>query len=674
MANFTLSTGNVAVPSASATVTNGDTSSTIKVTASCYLTDGWVQSTGVVARIYINGSLVATKTILGNGTSYSATTKKSVSASKAITKTTSAQSIAWKVEFWQYTDGVAQSKKETLSGTASVTAKTKYTVTYNANGGSSTPSSQTKWYGTALTLASAISRTGYTFQGWATSSGGGVAYKAGASYTANASVTLYAVWKANTYTITYNANNGSGAPASQTKTHGVTLVLSKVIPTRANYTFLGWSTSSSATSATYAAGANFTSNANTTLYAVWKLSYVKPKITSLSVDRCNSSKTLTDTGTYVLVGFNWTTSVANPTITIQWKLSTATSYPTANEVTITGTGSSGTVSQLIGSGALSADSTYTIYIKVADTTSYSEVTRALSGQKFTIDKLNGGNGIAFGKPAELDDTMDVGFLGRFRNDVMIGQKAGYLDGNQGVYLDSEGFIHLQRSSEQGYHPYLAFFIDSATDPDGTIRLNSTDKMLEFINAVGYRFDNDAYFNNDSHIQIANTSGVYRNMITWNASNNVHFAAGAYDNNEGTCYYNGNAVAIRSKNDITLTAVSASTSAFRPYYRAGDTVDISTIYIGGFVSGSSANVQFFIPLSKPIIGSPTVSIASTGGLIIRQDGKYTHGSAASTTVYPDSYSTGIRQGGVNVIARFTTITNAVNNAPCGIAWTGTITFG
>ena len=75
---------------------------------------------------------------------------------------------------------------------------------------------------------------------------------------------------AKTYTVSYNANGGTGAPASQTKTHGTTLTLSSTKPTRTGYTFLGWSTSSTATSATYSAGGSFTSNANTTLYAVWK--------------------------------------------------------------------------------------------------------------------------------------------------------------------------------------------------------------------------------------------------------------------------------------------------------------------------------------------------------------------------------------------------------------------
>lgn len=73
-----------------------------------------------------------------------------------------------------------------------------------------------------------------------------------------------------TYTISYNANGGSGAPGSQTKKHDITLTLSSTIPTRTKYTFLGWSTSSTATSATYTAGGSYTTNADATLYAVWE--------------------------------------------------------------------------------------------------------------------------------------------------------------------------------------------------------------------------------------------------------------------------------------------------------------------------------------------------------------------------------------------------------------------
>ncbi len=155
--------------------------------------------------------------------------------------------------------------------TVTVDAKT-YQITYNANGGTSAPSNQIKYHNTDLTLSDTIpTRVGYKFLGWSTSSSAASAtYSAGAAFSANANTTLYAVWKVNTYTITYNANGGTGAPSSQKKDYGKSITLSTEIPTRSGYTFLGWSASSSATSATYQPGSDFTSNATTTLYAVWQ--------------------------------------------------------------------------------------------------------------------------------------------------------------------------------------------------------------------------------------------------------------------------------------------------------------------------------------------------------------------------------------------------------------------
>ena len=84
------------------------------------------------------------------------------------------------------------------------------------------------------------------------------------------SKTVNVTVSAKTYTVSYNANGGSGAPGSQTKYHNTALTLSSTEPTRPGYVFMGWSTSSTATSATYQPGGSFTTNANTTLYAVWK--------------------------------------------------------------------------------------------------------------------------------------------------------------------------------------------------------------------------------------------------------------------------------------------------------------------------------------------------------------------------------------------------------------------
>ena len=147
-----------------------------------------------------------------------------------------------------------------------------YTVSYDANGGSGAPASQTKTKDVALTLSSTKpTRTGYTFLGWAANKTATSAqYQPGGSYTANAAVTLYAVWKTNDYTVSYDANGGTGAPAAQTKTHGTALTLSSTKPTRTGYTFLGWAASKTATSAQYQPGGSYTANAAVTLYAVWK--------------------------------------------------------------------------------------------------------------------------------------------------------------------------------------------------------------------------------------------------------------------------------------------------------------------------------------------------------------------------------------------------------------------
>ena len=74
------------------------------------------------------------------------------------------------------------------------------------------------------------------------------------------------------YTVTYNANGGTGVPDNQTKYHGMSLTLKSTKPTRDGYTFVGWNTSSTATTSKYAAGATYSGNADATLYAIWKKS------------------------------------------------------------------------------------------------------------------------------------------------------------------------------------------------------------------------------------------------------------------------------------------------------------------------------------------------------------------------------------------------------------------
>lgn len=108
------------------------------------------------------------------------------------------------------------------------------------------------------------------------------------------------------YTITYNANGGTGAPEVQTKIAGSAITLSTIKPTRTGYTFLGWSTNSSATTAEYASGAQFTTDANTTLYAVWgnKIYTLTLNPNGGRIDGLTSTKTLNLTsGTEIVPAF-----------------------------------------------------------------------------------------------------------------------------------------------------------------------------------------------------------------------------------------------------------------------------------------------------------------------------------------------------------------------------------
>ena len=143
-----------------------------------------------------------------------------------------------------------------------------YTLTYDANGGTCSTSSKSVTYNSAYGTLATPTRTGYDFDGWYTARTGGTEVKS--STTCNGDATIYAHWTANTYTVSYNANGGTGAPSSQEKTYGVALTLSSTRPTRTNYDFMGWGTSSTATTALYDAGGTYTANKSATLYGIWK--------------------------------------------------------------------------------------------------------------------------------------------------------------------------------------------------------------------------------------------------------------------------------------------------------------------------------------------------------------------------------------------------------------------
>lgn len=422
-----------------------------------YISDYPASASARTYTVKINGSVPS-----GGTGSYNINgvtgTKLMASGTVSINKTASTQGITFAVSF-PFNLTWSGQYKGTLSASGAVTASAKpsYTITYNANGGSSAPGKQTKSYGANLTLSTGKpTRSGYIFKGWATTSSGEVAYRPGGTYSSNANITLYAIWQQSTFTVAYNANGGTGAPSNQTKTYGTNLTLSSTKPTKTDYKFVGWGTAASDTTAKYQPGGTYTANANITLYAIWALDYEKPRITNVSVNRAKLVNTtvggitvplpkFTDDGNFGLVVFSWATDKVLTGINISFRPSTSAAWPSNNsddidlesiDITNNSDGSqSGEYSGCLSvsdstsesgrsAATLDPDTTYEVRIIVKDSSGQTTVTRFLNGTAYPIDFLDGttGTGTAIGKAATLENTFEVGwptkFTGGIKNEVL----------------------------------------------------------------------------------------------------------------------------------------------------------------------------------------------------------------------------------------------------------------
>ena len=164
-------------------------------------------------------------------------------------------------------------------------------ITYYANGGTGTMDAQTVKKGTEVTIsANTFTREGYTFTGWNTvADGTGDPYGDEAPINPPSDITLYAQWKPIVYTVTYNANGGTGAMEVQSGTvEGIELSANTF--TREGYTFTGWNTAADGTGTPYADKAKVALAENITLYAQWEIktyniTWVDGNGTQLRVDK-----------------------------------------------------------------------------------------------------------------------------------------------------------------------------------------------------------------------------------------------------------------------------------------------------------------------------------------------------------------------------------------------------
>ena len=184
-----------------------------------------------------------------------------------------------------------------------------FAVTFNANGGSGSMTTQSENTTTAL-IANSFTHSGFTFSGWNTqANGGGTAYAGGANYGFGANVTLYAQWSANFFAVTFNANGGSGSMTTQSENTTTALIANSF--THSGYTFSGWNTQANGGGTAYAGGANYGFGANVTLYAQWAAASVPVVTLSPTSQVVGNGNTAT---------FSASAS-GNPAPSVQWEVS-----------------------------------------------------------------------------------------------------------------------------------------------------------------------------------------------------------------------------------------------------------------------------------------------------------------------------------------------------------------
>ena len=528
----------------------------------------------------------------------------------------------------------------------------KSTIAYNANGGSgSMSSSGSPTYQKSFKLSdNAFTKSGYSFAGWNVHRKsdnkwyvGGIGWKtekeiAANGYTkstysnkmsatldqswvdfgaTNDTLTFYAVWKANSYTISYNANGGSNAPAKQTKQGNSKLTLSSTKPTGKNFTvtynanggtvssssktvsqtFTNWNTAANGSGTTYNAGATYSANANVTLYA----QYANPSIGSLPTPTRSGYAfdgwyTAANGGTKIA---DSTKVTANTTVYAHWKANASTVSYNVNG----GTGSIASQTKIHG-------------------TNLTLTTAKPTGKSFTVTyNANGGTVSSSSKTVSQTFTN--------WNTVANGSGTAY---NAGATYSANANVTL-------YAQYANPSIGSLPTPTRS----------------DYAFDG-WYTSANGGTKVTDTTKVTANTTVY-----AHWIANTY-----TVSYNVNgdtsSIASQTKihgTNLTLTTAKPTGKSFTVTYNAtGGTVSTSsktvsqtftswntkangsgTAYNAGATYSANANVTLYAQYANPSIGSlptPTRSgytfdgwyTAANGGTKITDTTKVT----ANTTVY------------------------------------------
>ncbi|CAB4991894.1 unannotated protein [freshwater metagenome] len=225
-----------------------------------------VETTTSLTATFAIDTYTATYNSGENGT-ISGTSIQTINHGESTTSVTATPSANY--HFISWSDGVLTATRLDAALTGSITKTASFAIdahaiTFNANGGSGGTTVSVNYNENALALAPTVSKSQYTFAGWAET----VTASSIATWTVVGPKTLYSLWTPKIYTITYVGESGTALTASETFTVGNSPIQLQSA-TRAGYKFNGWYTDKTGGSLLGITGANYTPTDTATVHAQW---------------------------------------------------------------------------------------------------------------------------------------------------------------------------------------------------------------------------------------------------------------------------------------------------------------------------------------------------------------------------------------------------------------------
>lgn len=215
-------------------------------------------------------------------------------------------------------------------------------------------------------------------------------------------------------------------------------------------------------------GRTATSSKTISVYA-----YAKPKISSMSVKRSDSSGVSDSSGAYVTVTFNASVTSLDSQNTseykVRYKKKSDTEY---TEIVLTDYGDSYSVSGGTVTFAADTSSSYDVIMIAADSFNQDSVSGSAGTTSKVFSIFRRGLGIAFGKVAEIENAFEVAWDSHFRKTLNVDGVSSF---SSNAFFGADVFDKYNMPIRNGLAMYTGSG-DSAIDPDTTLyELVLTDK-------------------------------------------------------------------------------------------------------------------------------------------------------------------------------------------------------